>query len=227
MVKVGDKTKKAIDNTLRIFSYFGKSGKQFQDDLLTTIDNIPNEQRIIELLTKPLSIYMTTDTAPSLQDINNVIDKEEIIVDERFHMPFIMRDSNGNGVLSNKKFTCLPLNIRRNQQISLKEGTSAEDSITRNDSGQVTGDSRSGQCSDDEMMQLLVQGSTNALAELYSSGSSNLKAKEAVRRSIQETGSVSLNDINIDAKDDMAILKSFHMLRALGIDTNILGTEPK
>jgi len=219
MIKVSEKVQKAIDSTLEIVDMLSEENGHRIRDLL---DDMKSEKEIIEYLTTPPALYFNPGEEPKRAVLDAVVKKEQLILQERFHFPHKSVNDKGVGVLSNKKFFCVPLYIRRNQQIAMKEGKSAEDSSFRDSSGQVTSHSRSGQFSDAEIAVAIGQGAYNVQRELLGPASSDLKAKEAMKQQILTTGKVNLDTLPNDPKNKRSLMQLSHMLRAMGYDNDLV-----
>jgi len=134
---------------------------------------------------------------------------------------------NGKGVLSNKKLLILPLYVRANQQIALKEGKAAQESTLRNITGQVTGASKSGSLSDSEIATLIGNGSPNIIKEMLGPASHDLVAKREMKQSIIRTGDVSLKDLTDSPENKKSLRYMSEVLKAYGLDNDLVDVPIK
>jgi len=98
------------------------------------------------------------------------------------------------------------IHIKRLQQmISKKNSTSIDMSERSTTTGQATGKSKNGRCSDLETGLVLQYGLDNVLKELYSCRSDDLKMKEQMMQLIQEKGYFSLDELDSDVANKTAL----------------------
>jgi hypothetical protein len=221
MIKVSPKVKEAINSRLHILSILSKEN---YDECIKTLDSFKTEKDIINYLINPMPFYCEPTHEPDRLLLNKVIKEEGIIIEEQFHFPHIMKDEQGNGVLSTKKFCAFPLYIRRNQQIAMKEGKSAKSSSSRDVSGAVSGDSAAGQFTIEELNSMICQGQYNAIKEFLGPGSTNMKAKEEIKNQIYMKGEASLEELPEHMAISGSVRQMDHILKALGYDSDIVGT---
>jgi hypothetical protein len=221
MIKVSPKVKAAIDSRLHILSILSKEN---YDECVKTLDSFKSEKDIINYLIEPMPFYCEPTKEPNRQLLNKVINEEGIIISEQFHYPHIMKDENGNGILSTKRFCAFPLYIRRNQQVAMKEGKSAKSSHERDVSGAVSGDSQAGVFTMEELAMIISQGSFNVVKEFLGPGSTNMKAKEEIKSQIYSKGEASMDELPEHMAISGSVRQMDHILKALGYDSDIVGT---
>ena len=221
MIKVSPKVKAAIDSRLHILSILSKEN---YDECVKTLDSFKSEKDIINYLIEPMPFYCEPTKEPNRQLLNKVINEEGIIISEQFHYPHIMKDENGNGILSTKRFCAFPLYIRRNQQVAMKEGKSAKSSHERDVSGAVSGDSQAGVFTMEELAMIISQGSFNVVKEFLGPGSTNMKAKEEIKSQIYNKGEASMDELPEHMAISGSVRQMDHILKALGYDSDIVGT---
>lgn len=221
MIKVSPKVKEAINSRLHILSILSKEN---YDECVNTLNSFKTEKDIINYLIEPMPFYFEPTKEPSRQLLNKVIKEEGIIIEEQFHYPHIMKDENGNGILSTKKFCSFPLYVRRNQQIAMKEGKSAKSSHERDVSGAVSGDSQAGVFTMEELAAVIAQGSYNVIKEFLGPGSTNMKAKEEIKSQIYNKGEASMDELPEHMAISGSVRQMDHILKALGYDSDIVGT---
>lgn len=221
MIKVSPKVKEAINSRLHILSILSKEN---YDECIKTLDSFKTEKDIINYLINPMPFYSEPTKEPNRQLLNKVIKEEGIIIEEYFHFPHIMKDEEGNGILSSKRFCAFPLYVRRNQQIAMKEGKSAKSSSERDVTGAVSGDSAAGQFTLEEFSSIVCQGSNNILKEFLGPGSTNMKAKEEIKNQIYMKGEASLEELPEHMAISGSVRQMDHILKALGYDSDIVGT---
>lgn len=225
MVKVSPTTQQAIKAVLSILKDLDKDNYERVTDL---IDSMKSEQDIINFLITPINLYFEPTKEPPSAVLDAIIEKEGIIMTEQFHLPFIMQDGKGNGVLSSKKLTLLPIYVRANQQIAQKEGKSAKSDTGRNISGQVSAkDSSSGKFTDSEITVAIAQGANFAMRELLGPASHDLVAKREMKSAISKKGNVTLKDLPDDSENKKSLRYLSEIFRAMGIDNDLVESPLK
>lgn len=204
----------AVSETIRVFKMLDESEGARIEELLTTCED---RDQLVEYLINILNFY----AQPNRHVLRRVRESEQIINQEYVHLPHVnMR--NGKGVLSNKKLLILPLYVRANQQIALKEGKAAQESTLRNITGQVTGASKSGSLSDSEIATLIGNGSPNIIKEMLGPASHDLVAKREMKQSIIRTGDVSLKDLTDSPENKKSLRYMSEVLKAYGLDNDLV-----
>lgn len=209
----------AVAETIRVFKMLDESEGARIEELLTTCED---RDQLVEYLINILNFY----AQPNRHVLRRVRESEQIINQEYVHLPHVnMR--NGKGVLSNKKLLILPLYVRANQQIALKEGKAAQESTLRNITGQVTGASKSGSLSDSEIATLIGNGSPNIIKEMLGPASHDLVAKREMKQSIIRTGDVSLKDLTDSPENKKSLRYMSEVLKAYGLDNDLVDVPIK
>lgn len=209
----------AVSETIRVFKMLDESEGARIEELLTTCED---RDQLVEYLINILNFY----AQPNRHVLRRIRESEQIINQEYVHLPHVnMR--NGKGVLSNKKLLILPLYVRANQQIALKEGKAAQESTLRNITGQVTGASKSGSLSDSEIATLIGNGSPNIIKEMLGPASHDLVAKREMKQSIIRTGDVSLKDLTDSPENKKSLRYMSEVLKAYGLDNDLVDVPIK
>ena len=209
----------AVSETIRVFKMLDESDGARIEELLTTCED---RDQLVEYLINILNFY----AQPNRHVLRRIRESEQIINQEYVHLPHVnMR--NGKGVLSNKKLLILPLYVRANQQIALKEGKAAQESTLRNITGQVTGASKSGSLSDSEIATLIGNGSPNIIKEMLGPASHDLVAKREMKQSIIRTGDVSLKDLTDSPENKKSLRYMSEVLKAYGLDNDLVDVPIK
>lgn len=204
----------AVSETIRVFKMLDESEGARIEELLTTCED---RDQLVEYLINILNFY----AQPNRHVLRRVRESEQIINQEYVHLPHV-NIRNGKGVLSNKKLLILPLYVRANQQIALKEGKAAQESTLRNITGQVTGASKSGSLSDSEIATLIGNGSPNIIKEMLGPASHDLVAKREMKQSIIRTGDVSLKDLTDSPENKKSLRYMSEVLKAYGLDNDLV-----
>ena len=208
----------AVSETIRVFKMLDESEGARIEELLTTCED---RDQLVEYLINILNFY----AQPNRHVLRRIRESEQIINQEYVHLPHVnMR--NGKGVLS-KKLLILPLYVRANQQIALKEGKAAQESTLRNITGQVTGASKSGSLSDSEIATLIGNGSPNIIKEMLGPASHDLVAKREMKQSIIRTGDVSLKDLTDSPENKKSLRYMSEVLKAYGLDNDLVDVPIK
>ena len=209
----------AISETIRVFKMLDESEGARIEELLTTCED---RDQLVEYLINILNFY----AQPNRHILRKVRESEGIINQEYIRLPHV-NQKNGKGVLSNKKLLILPLYVRANQQIALKEGKAAQESNLRNITGQVTGASKSGRLSDSEICTLIGNGSPNIIKEMLGPASHDLVAKREMKQSIIRTGDVSLKDLTDSPENKKSLRYMSEVLKAYGLDNDLVDVPIK
>ena len=209
----------AVSETIRVFKMLDESEGARIEELLTTCED---RDQLVEYLINILNFY----AQPNRHVLRKVRESEQIINQEYVHLPHV-NIRNGKGVLSNKKLLILPLYVRANQQIALKEGKAAQESTLRNITGQVTGASKSGSLSDSEICTLIGNGSPNIIKEMLGPASHDLVAKREMKQYIIRTGDVSLKDLTDSPENKKSLRYMSEVLKAYGLDNDLVDVPIK
>lgn len=209
----------AVSETIRVFKMLDESEGARIEELLTTCED---RDQLVEYLINILNFY----AQPNRHVLRRIRESEQIINQEYVHLPHV-NIRNGKGVLSNKKLLILPLYVRANQQIALKEGKAAQESTLRNITGQVTGASKSGSLSDSEIATLIGNGSPNIIKEMLGPASHDLVAKREMKQSIIRTGDVSLKDLTDSPENKKSLRYMSEVLKAYGLDNDLVDVPIK
>lgn len=212
----------------RAYQKFSDIDEKNAERIKELFESCSKEEELVNLLINPLTFYTEPSKEPQKDILEKVVSKYRIVVTENFHLPHLHQNENGDGILSTKKLSAFPLYIRSNQQIALKEGKSAKEDTSRNITGQVSGKkSKSGAFTDAEISVTITQGADAVMRELLGAGSHDLKAKQEMKSSIYRTGEVSLKDLPNESKDKKSLIYFDHILKALGLDTDLISTPLK
>nr|DAG05846.1 MAG TPA: hypothetical protein [Myoviridae sp. ctkfK18] len=204
----------AVSETIRVFKELDEAEGARIEELLTSCED---RDQLVEYLINILNFY----AQPNRHVLRKIRESEEIINQEYVRLPHV-NQKDGKGVLSNKKLLILPLYVRANQQIALKEGKAAQESNLRNITGQVTGASKSGSLSDSEICTLIGNGSPNIIKEMLGPASHDLVAKREMKQSIIRTGDVSLNDLTDSPENKKSLRYMSEVLKAYGLDNDLV-----
>jgi hypothetical protein len=204
----------AVSETIRVFKELDEAEGARIEELLTSCED---RDQLVEYLINILNFY----AQPNRHVLRKIRESEEIINQEYVRLPHV-NQKDGKGVLSNKKLLILPLYVRANQQIALKEGKAAQESNLRNITGQVTGASKSGSLSDSEICTLIGNGSPNIIREMLGPASHDLVAKREMKQSIIRTGDVSLNDLTDSPENKKSLRYMSEVLKAYGLDNDLV-----
>lgn len=181
----------AIDDVLRVIKDYSK----YNFDRYVEMCKVASESKLIDTFKNPLYVKLVPGSEPSQRHIRKILEKEQIVTEEFWHMNYKYRDEQGRAPISRVKLIALPCQVRRPQQIAAKENKSIQDSSATNATGQATGKSRSGTYSDTEIVSSISIGQEHTIKEFMSPRSNNAKAREFIRKQIIETGEVSLKDM--------------------------------
>jgi len=224
-MKMSTATKKAVDSTLNIFKVLDEKEYIRIRDM---INSFSTEDQLIEFLINPISIYTEPLKEPTGSILNKIIDSEGIIIDEIMNLPYIHK-VEVDGVLypvkSRKKLTMIPTYIRRNMQISIKEGKTSTSSNTSDVTGMSAGSAKNGQFSDTETTTILQHNGMDILKEVLGPLSHDAKAKKVYKSSLVKTGTVAMKDLPESDSKGVHMLMD-QILKEMGIDSDLV-THPE
>lgn len=225
MVKVRPEVKHCIEDTLRILNMLDKENAERVKDL---IEQMKTEEEIVKFLITPINMYHESGKEPTRRTLDKVVQSEKIIIQEKAHLPHKMIGPNGKGVISHKERLMIPVIVRANQQVAMKEGKSAKNDTNRNLAGQVTGkDARSGALTDSEIMVLIAHNADNVLKELMGPASHDIEGSKQMKREIMRKGTVSLKELPQESKNKKGNVYLSHVMRAIGVDTDLVESPLK
>ena len=145
-----------------------------------------------------LDIVEYTDQQITLDSIMDAADVLGIPIFERVIFPHMSADPN-KPLVTPSVCPVGYVHLKRLQQmISKKNSTSIDMSERSAVTGQATGKSKNGRCSDLEAGLVLQYGLNNVLKELYGCRSDDLHMKEQMMTAIQEKGYFSLDELESD-----------------------------
>lgn len=166
------------------------SDAQFEKYFRTIFDN--------EDLYLVLDIVEYTKQTISLDTVIAAAKKLGIPLFERVIFPHMSADPN-KPMITPAPCPVGYIHIKRLQQMISKKNTTSIDMSERSmTTGQVTGKSKNGRCSDLEAGLILQYGLNNVLKELYGCRSDDLQMKEQMMNLIQEKGFFSLDELDSD-----------------------------
>ncbi|MGL5317003.1 MAG: hypothetical protein ACRC92_27335 [Peptostreptococcaceae bacterium] len=211
--------KLAISETLRVMNMISPPDAA---RIKAEMESLETEEELIDYLISIPGVYMTQFKEIKKHTLGSVVEAERIIMSEYYHVPFVMTDDKGVGVLTQKKHMAMPLYVRANQQKSFKEGKSSEDSTSRNLTGQVTGESKTGTFSDTEIVTTTLHDGVNILKECLGPQSHDLVANSELKQAIARNGEVSLADLTNESENKGSLLYMNEMLKTMGFDTDLI-----
>lgn len=220
--KLNPDTEFALSETLRVLNRLDPENATRIEELLMSCES---EQELIEKLIDPFTfcLYFEPGTEPKGVKLGDIVKEEGIILTEYFHLPHKHMNKEGVGVLSEKKLTAMPLYVRANQQIAVKEGKAAIESNTRNIAGQVTGKTaKAGSLTDSEIYTLIGNGSDNIIREMLGPASHDMVAKREMKQSIIKTGDVSLNDLTDNKQNKRSLRYMSAVMKAYDLDNDLV-----
>lgn len=225
MIPISKNVQTAISETMRILNILDKKNAERFYELLDTADT---EEDIIQLLINPVELYYDVNKESNRLIFNKIIKDEKIILQEQFHMPHHMVNEKGVGILTDKKVMAIPLYIRANAQIALKENKVATSDTQRDITGQVSGDeSESGSFTDSEITCTIAQSADMVMKELLGPASHDLVAKKKAKEQLITTGEVRLSELPESSENKTSLLMFDQMMKAWGIDTDLVKTPLK
>lgn len=215
----------AVNETLKVIAMF--NSPENLERIKSEMESCKSEDELEEYLCEELTIYMKPFHEVSKTVIDHIVKAERIILTEYIATPHVMKDADGNGVVSRKKHLMLPLPIRSNQQRSFKEGSSASNDDQRNSANQFTGDAKKGTMSDTEIVTVTSQGGDEVLKELLGVTSHDSVAYKEARAEIIRSGEASLKNLTNESKNKGSLLMMDQIMKHLGFDTDLIESPEK
>lgn len=198
-------------------------GDKYYQEMLEYLQSQKTEDDLVKFLINPVGLYTEPTKEPKLEVLTAIIDKYGIVIDEQFEFRHESMDENGNGVINDKKLTCMPLYVRANQQIADKEGKSAEEDTGRNVAGQVSSKtSKSGAFTDSEISVAIAQDANAVMEELLGPSSHDLTAKKEMKAQLYKTGSVKLKDLTQQSGNKRSLMYFSEILKSISIDSDLI-----
>ena len=198
-------------------------GDKYYQEMLEYLQSQKTEADLVNFLINPVGLYTEPTKEPKLEVLTAIIDKYGIVIDEQFEFRHESMDENGNGVINDKKLTCMPLYVRANQQIADKEGKSAEEDTGRNVAGQVSSKtSKSGAFTDSEISVAIAQDANAVMEELLGPSSHDLTAKKEMKAQLYKTGSVKLKDLTQQSGNKRSLMYFSEILKSISIDSDLI-----
>lgn len=195
-----------------VFSALDPSGvntKKYKDKFSTLTDI--QFEKYFKTLFENDDLYLTldiveyTDQQITLDSIMDAADVLGIPIFERVIFPHMSADPN-KPLVTPSVCPVGYVHLKRLQQmISKKNSTSIDMSERSAVTGQATGKSKNGRCSDLEAGLVLQYGLNNVLKELYGCRSDDLHMKEQMMTAIQEKGYFSLDELESDVANKTAL----------------------
>jgi len=157
---------------------------------------------------------------PSLKDIEKTAKFLKVPLEERVILPHL-----GN-IKTNTTVPVGYLLIKRHQQILSKKNSIANTITQRNQkTGQVTGKSKAARDTDYDTYSLQTIGAEEALKEIMTARSDDMKAKEDMYYKISQEGFVQSGELNYD-KDGKTTLKTIDVIfLGAGIRTDLINNS--
>lgn len=198
-------------------------GEKHFNEMKEYIESQANEAELVKFLQTPVGLYTEPTKEPPASTLRAIVDKFGIIIDEKWEFKHEAMDDQGRGVINERILSCYPMYVRANQQIAEKEGKTAEDDIGRNVTGQVSSkSSKSGTYTDAEITVGIAQSADAVMKELLGPASHDLVAKKEMKAQIYRTGNAKLKDLTNDSENKKSLIYFDHMMKALGIDTDLV-----
>ena len=143
-------------------------------------------------------------TEPDMSDIEKGCNILGVPLMEKLNLPYLYINKNGIPAQS-KECLVIYIPLKKVKQFITKKNAMSVDVSQRDmKTGLLTGFDKNGKTSDREMESLAVMGLENTMIEFSRPRADAMKAKNQMYNTINTTGMVSLNDIDIDEDDSLA-----------------------
>ncbi len=141
------------------------------------------------------------------------------------HQSIIYREnaaSNGAMSVSPDDALVVYVPVKRLQQMLSKKNNSSSNTDKINPiTGTVTSDSKSASLNDTQLLGLMTVGAKNVIKELMGPRADDSKSKMQMIQAIEDTGSVSLNDLHIKPENKQSLETARTLLKAVGVEVKL------
>jgi hypothetical protein len=221
--------KQMVDLIVTVWDMLDNTGKCSQDFVNKTKDMLDSEFfEMMRLIVSPETknhLYLELEAfenEPLFEQIEEAADFLGVKLFDYVAFPHLSGDSEEPYYTVHPVFTGYA-NIRRVQQIVNKKNkipTSVDERNPR--TGQVTGHSKAARLSDVEVVALIAHGSYNILNEFFTLRSGDPVAREGAAHEIATKGSCSLEELDLDRRNRVALNTANVVLLGAGIETNLI-----
>jgi len=171
-------------------------------------DNMSNEDFVKFVMNKELKVLDDfIDSNITYTNLMKLSKSMGIRTTERVTLPHVYRDDKGNPIVSDNEVLVLPLHIRKLSQTIFSKNKVALNSDKRNKFNQPVDASKGARVNKEEANILLAGGYNNVLKEFYTMRSGHDVSEKLMHKAIQETGKVSLNEVDYLNPDGKRVVK--------------------
>ena len=160
--------------------------------------------------------------------MKNVYDAAKILnvpVLEKVSLPFLYKDKNGRSV-STKEALVGYLHLKKVQQFITKKNAMSVDIAQRDmRTGLLISHDKNGKETDREMESLMVNGLNDTLKEFGTIRADYMESKNQAYNTINVTGSLSLEELDIEGKQSLAKNMANAYLIGAGIMSNMINED--
>lgn len=162
---------------------------------------------------------------PKMYDIEEALKILEVPLLEKVALPYLYVDKQGNPVWS-KEAMVIYIHLKKMKQFITKKNSTPTGIDNRDmKSGLLVSFDKGGKTSDREMESLAVVGLDETMEELSTWRADYMDAKSAAYQTISTLGTISKEDINIQAEDSISKnTLNAYMVSAL-LNTNIINQD--
>lgn len=228
MKSITERRKLFMDHLMNIMDRLDPSGdnsKKYKDTLNAMSDTQFNKY-IVKWLDDPKSnLYLEIvefERDLTLENVEKCAKYMKVPLYERVAIPYLTGDPD-NTLVTPEPVAVGYIHEKRMQQTLLKKNAGSVDIKKRNPkTGQVINEDKNARNSDVETYSLIALGADKALAELMGPRADDMKAKNQMYNNISKDGYVSLESLDNDPENKVALNSLDVYFLMQGISTNLV-----
>lgn len=169
-----------------------------------------------------------TDKSINIDHIEKVAKKYNVKLREYIAFPHLNPDDPSNPVVTSTPVPVLAMYVRKMQQFLQHKNFNAGTIDHMNPlTGQVTGDSKAASIGDMQTSALVTTNQKDTIKEMLTIRSDNLPGKLRMLKMIEENGSVSYDDCNVNLADSQSLQTLRVFIRGACLDSKVLSAKDK
>lgn len=167
------------------------------------------------------------DKSPTLAFFHKIANKRNVELYEYIYLPHLNKTTDKElAPGTTHKMMVLPLNIKRLvQSVFSKNSTSTTITDRNMETGQVKDTDKHGRLSDVEVTALLAQNQYYTAIEYMNPRADDMHMKRQMLNAISNKGEVSLNELDSDITNKVAVNTMNYYMIGSGLSTNLIDTN--
>jgi hypothetical protein len=162
------------------------------------------------------------DTRP-VEFYEKVATSRGVKMEETVYMPFLNNSSKEEAFASTQQIFTGYVPVKRLAQRAMKKNASSTSITDRNmETGQVKDEDKNGRVSDVEVSALLAQNQYHTAIEYMNPRADDMQMKRQMLTAIREKGEVSLEELDSDVMNKVALNTMNYYVLGSGLNTNII-----